>query len=1622
MGSSFKDRVTRLSPEKLVLLACELQSRLDKQDKAARQPIAVITGACRYPGDVRDLDGFWRLLETQGIAAEQIPAERWNIDEFFDSDPDALGKMTARFGGFLPDVRGFDAHFFGLSPREAERMDPQQRIFLEVAWEAFENCGLTKEMLAGSRTGVFAGVYNYEFGSLSCRNLEDIDSFTGTGTALNAVAGRLSYLFDLRGPSVVVDTACSSSLVAVHLACQSLQAGECDAALAGGVNVMLGPVSLIPSSKMRMLAPDGRCKTFDARADGVGISEGCGVVVLKRLPDALACGDPILGVIRGSAVNQDGRSNGLTAPNVEAQRDVLRKALEYAGVACGSVHYVEAHGTGTVLGDPIEAEAIASVYPDVLVGGVKANLGHAGAAAGISGLLKTLLCFAHECIPAQPRLRTLNPALPAGIRVARESTPWPHGPQPRYAAVSSFGWSGTNVHVVLEEAPVRDGLPDLRPAPYLLPVSARTAAALETQAARWRELLANSTLPIGDICYTAARGRSHFEHRLALLVRSRENVVEQRAQSAGRRPVVFVFSGQGNDSAPSTLDFLVDEPAFQEIRKLIGELSGQTLLFAVQVALASVWKRYGVMPDAIVGHSAGEIAAAYVAGALAWTDAIRIIQNRARLMDRIAGQGRVLAVELPEFRAPEFPADLAAVNSPDSFVLSGPVGKMEEIETRLRLDRVPCRFLDTDVPFHSRAMDSILSEFTDAISGIQPRAAQVALWSTVTGVRTVDLGPRYWARNIRQTVRFADAIRGMRSLGESCWLEIGPHAALTKPLQQCLDGGDDLVVPSLRKGQPGREAFLMAAAKLYCAGHPIDWQGQFPEKRAVVPVPNYAWQHTDHWHKFRDTATPAIRSRLPGTRIRTAGREIVFECHVGPSVWPFLDDHRYFGRIVAPGAAYLAFVLSAAAEIRPEACTLQDFVFHQPLVWDDAASMVMQLVLTEGKAEVFSSIKGRPWQCHASGRLSFGSEELETEAGAMSFDAPLCRAQRCTEDVSIERYHEGLRVVGLELGPRYRALSPFRRGPGCATGMARSAELPHLLDLCFQVMGACGEDAQDENGAENPPKHAHMPASIARVRCHSLPSGSAWSYATRRDPLTADLSIFHENGAPALDIEGFRVARVSEKMLRPEVPPLYAVRWQRVESSAAAPRKARIYVAPQGRPLLETCVEALRELQSADEPLWIVSRGAETDPAQAALWGMASTFALERPNNWGGLIDAEEATTLERVEDVIQSAHEERLMVKNGHAYAPRLEPIVPQGHARLSPDHTYLITGAFGSLGMLTARWLVEQKRVCHLVMVGRREPGPEAAETIGRWRSAGVDVRVTTALDWSGMPPLRGVIHAAGLVEDSLLADQTAESMARVLAAKAGLALELHQRTVGESLDFFVMFSSLAGLFGAAGQANYAAANAVLDGLARMRRKQNLPALSIDWSPWAQVGMAARAVNSRMARRGLRYLEPCEGIEVLDRLLASDESQVAVLPVEWPDLIAGFAQLPGMLREVAGHTPKAPVLPLAPEVARHAALSLGWEPDRPVPHRTPLRDLGLDSLGALELRNGLSTALGRKLPATLLFDCPTVEALISYLEGPAVPAVQMAEPEQLGDLLAELGSLSELDALGALKECRSR
>ncbi|MCU1502025.1 MAG: Beta-ketoacyl synthase, partial [Ilumatobacteraceae bacterium] len=1046
-----------------------MRGRLEQVERARREPIAIIGMGCRFPGAASP-EAYWELLRDGVDAIVETPAERWDAAAMFDPDPEAPGRVATRWGGFLDHIDEFDASFFGMAPREAAQMDPQQRLLLEVAWEALEDGGQPPDRLAGTRTGVFVGIHSHsgDYYMMQAAEPRRLDLYSGTGTSHSVVSGRLSYLLDLRGPSLAIDTACSSSLVAVHLAVQSLRSGECSLALAGGVNAIIDPTFTIVASRMRTLSARGRCQPFDARGDGYARSEGCGVVLLKRLSDALADGDRIAAVIHGSAVNQDGRSNGLTAPNSLSQQAVIRDALADAGMRPDQIGMIEAHGTGTPLGDPIEVEALTAVFGAnedsaavCTLGSAKANIGHTEGAAGVAGLIKAVLTLRHGEVPPLVHFEQLNPHITlAGTPfvITTELRPWPAGETPRRAGVSSFGWSGTNAHVVIGEIPVEPPVAEVvvdGGGPYILPISARSAGALRELVGEYATLLAERTdLALGDVCATAALRRSHHDHRLAAVGRTRAEISAHLEAflatdesggppggSAGTRArdlMAFVFSGQGSQWTGMARGLLVSDPVFREVMERcelafapyvdwslvelllasdprIDEIDViQPTLFAIEIALAAVWRERGVEPDAVVGHSMGEIAAAHVAGILSLDDAATIICVRSLLLRRILGRGAMAVVDLPIDEARRVIAGredrlaIAVSNSPGSTVLSGDPDSIDAVIAQLTAEDVFCRRAKVDVAGHSPQVDPLLDELVAALADIRPQAATIPFFSTVTA-RWEDgpgLDADHWARNLRQPVLFAAAVQHLLDDGHGRFVELSPHPVLLNAIEDSVrhTGGSACTVASLRRDADEPVAMRRALAALYVDGFPVDWTLLHPTPYRNVALPTYPWQRQRHWIDVSATNGAGRRGRIEHPLL---GWSLPLADADGVEVWenelevrdlPNLYELGVDDVAVLPPAALVELAL-AAADRAGHRC-LAGIRFERPVVLDPDGRTRIQVVVDPrrgvgGSITVYAR-HGEHWVRHATAVLASRADAAVRTDAAVRLEPAVAASARRT--------------------------------------------------------------------------------------------------------------------------------------------------------------------------------------------------------------------------------------------------------------------------------------------------------------------------------------------------------------------------------------------------------------------------------------------------------------------------------------------------------------------------------------------------------------------------------------------------------------------------------------------------
>jgi microcystin synthetase protein McyG len=976
--SELIERLSRLSHKQLMLLVLDQQQKIEAARRQENEPIAVVGIGCRFPGGAGSPDQFWDLLREGRDAVREVPADRWDIDAFFDPDPDRPARMSVRSGGFLDEIAGFDAPFFGISPREATSMDPQQRLLLEVAWEALEHAGIAADRLAGSPTGVYVGVCNSDyFQRLLQHGRATIDPYIASGNAYSVAAGRLAYCLGLQGPAIAVDTSCSASLAALHIACGSLRRGEISLALCGGVNIICAPETNIALSKAHMLAPDGRCKTFDEKADGYARGEGCGIVVLRRLSDALANEERIIGVIQGTASNQDGRSGGLTVPNGRAQEAVIRAALADAGIAARDIDYIEAHGTGTSLGDPIEVRAVSAALgagrraeDAVVIGSVKTNIGHLESAAGIAGLIKVLLSLQNERIPPHLHFHKPNGHIDwenHPVTVLPQGRAWPRGERRRMAGVSSFGFSGTNVHAILTEAPLAAAATAKPERPlHCLPLSARSDVALRDLAQSYlNRIESDPRLAVADLVFTASVGRSHHSERLAVVGGSLAELqaglrafldgtahpgLHRGTAVPGRNPeLVFMFTGQGVQHPGMAQRLYETAPAFRAVidqantllgvqaqgRSLIDVLFAeaaeghplhdtawtQPALFAVEYGLAQLWRSWGIEPAAVTGHSVGEYVAACVAGVYSFEDGLRLIAERGRLMGALPPGGRMASVfasraAVEEAIAPFAGAiSIAALNGPENIVIAGTAEAVDAMVESFVARGIRARALLISLAAHSPLVEPAMDAMEACAARVPMQAPRIPVAWNVTGGDALPGGGApdalYWRRHLREPVRFAEGIASLRAAGWRSFLEVGPHPTLTALAQQNLGEGEAELLWSLRRGQDDWQEMLGNLARLYVSGVPVDWAGVAkPYAGGRIALPTYPFERRPYWVPLAQlessNAVAAMASPAPEQAVAASGA--FYDLHWQPAPLPA----RAAPALPAPES----FVASARARFR----------------------------------------------------------------------------------------------------------------------------------------------------------------------------------------------------------------------------------------------------------------------------------------------------------------------------------------------------------------------------------------------------------------------------------------------------------------------------------------------------------------------------------------------------------------------------------------------------------------------------------------------------------------------------------------------------------------------------------
>jgi acyl transferase domain-containing protein/NADPH:quinone reductase-like Zn-dependent oxidoreductase/SAM-dependent methyltransferase/acyl carrier protein len=1188
-----------------------MYKKSNKVRQTAWDPIAIVGIGCRFPGGIVNPATFWEFLKKGGDGIREVPADRWDLNTFYQSEGSSKkGKIYTKKGGFLEHIDQFDPLFFGISPKEANFMDPQQRLLLETTWEALEDGGIVPEKIAGARVGVYVGIFMHDYENMHSRSSEyrQYGPHSATGMSTTIAANRLSYIFDFIGPSIVVDTACSSSLVAVHLACQSLLNGETDFALAGGANVLLRPEMTMILCEAGMLSPDGYCKSFDESANGYTRAEGAAMVVLKRLADAEEAGDPIYAIIKGTAVNQDGNNDGLTIPNGKSQKLAIMDALKNSGTHPAKIQYIEAHGTGTPVGDPIECEALGEIFGSArkegdhcVIGSVKSNFGHTESAAGVASLIKIAMMLKNKKIPPNLHFHNPNPKIhfdELKLRVPTTMEPWKNENGPRMAAINSFGFGGTNAHAILQEY-------DLAPTVsavgeeghyFVLPISARTPEALTELSRNYRNFLnekkeAGTPVSLADMAHTLAFRKGSHPCRLGIVASSTEDLQQQLESftSGVHRPgivsdainskiankAVFVFSGMGQQWWAMGRQLFQTEPVFRKMVEecdvifreftdewsLIHELAAdenssrmgesrisQPCIFALQVALYELWGSYGVVPEAVVGHSAGEIAAAYVSGILTLKDAAKVCFHRGRLQGLTAGTGKMLAVGLSLEEAERRMGGLtgkvsvAAVNSPNSITLSGDKEALNEVERTLEKENIFVRFLNVDIAFHSPSMDSILDELAAEVKDISPKPSTIPMVSTVTGdfIQGTLMDSSYWQRNVRERVCFAEAMSSLMDKGYSIFIEVGAHPVLSMSMKECLavSGKHGLILPSLHRKENENITLRASLAKLYCRGYSIDWNKVNKIPGNFLRLPSYPWQRDRYWNESEESIQQrtGLKKQIEGPMIglnahpllggRIESASIGWQSEIELNDQKYLKDHKVQGTIVFPGAGYVEMGLAAAREVHGDGFfVLENIRMIAPLILDVDNKSVIQLQIQDSNFFIFSRSGNNKWSRHISGSLS------RRKPGTTKKVSMAAIQERCAKELGQEEAYSYFKSHGLDYGPAFQGLKHLWLGNGEALGQIEINQdvtpgfeeyilHPVILDACFQI------------GATLPFDGTYLPVEISKLIFYKSPSRKSWGHVRflmqKGSSITLDIAIFDGHQNLLVEVQGLKCRRMED--------------------------------------------------------------------------------------------------------------------------------------------------------------------------------------------------------------------------------------------------------------------------------------------------------------------------------------------------------------------------------------------------------------------------------------------------------------------------------------------------------------
>ena len=1750
-------QTTELTPTKRALLALnKLQTKLDALEQEKSEPIGIIGMGCRFPGGGNSPESFWGMLRDGVDTITELPNNRWD-QSFFDLNQSTPGKIYCPYGGFLNQVDLFDPQFFGISPREAMSLDPQQRILLEVTHEALEHANQAPDQLFESRTGVFIGLISVDYAMSILPNPELVDAYFGTGNSYSVTAGRLSYILGLTGPCMTVDTSCSSALVALHLASQSLRTKECDMALVAGVNLILAPILSITFSKAGMLSPDGRCKTFDAAANGYVRGEGCGVVVLKRLSDAIANKDHIIAVVKGSAINQDGPSGGLTVPNGPSQEKVIREALKNAKIDPSQVNYIEAHGTGTSLGDPIELISLNNVFGNhhtknnpLIVGSVKTNVGHMESAAGVVSLIKVLLSMQHEEIPPHLHFKTPNPLIPwdnIAIQVPTHRIPWPASQTSRIAGISSFGFSGTNVHVIVEDyqkpidshtqtlaLQLTDPIQPLPPSFHLLCLSAKTEKALTDLASLYVTYLNDHPdLNWVDVCLSANTGRAHYMHRLCIIADSIDLAKHKlsafltqqmitglwKGQTSESPLIAFLFSTQDAQSIDLGHDLYQSYPVFKQaidtchdilnnewdisLREWITSKDETNhhktwhqqsiyklpALFAIEYALVQLLKSWGIKPTAVIGNQSGEIIAACVAGIFNLENGLKLMVKHAR------------------------------IDSSES----------------------------------SHTYDAMVSDYQAFVNSLSFQTPKINVISNQTGefVASDIATPTYWLNMIKTHDHVSKGIDRLYQRGYRLLIDLNSMSDKIKIGQTYQDLKCLSALPSNSKVEL---SLFQCMAEIFVHGVTIDWVKFAADyKWQKVQLPTYPFQRKRYWidsffqKGIINDQKQSIQSSchpLLGERLNLPfSKEIRFESHINANSPAHMKDHKVFGIVVMPAASHIALVLSGVKQaFESNTCVIENIVFYHALSFSDNDTRAVQLILTPNdhngydwqlvSHQTHNELKitdhKESWTQHSSGTVQIidNSKPLQT-IHVKAVQSNLTQTKTGTD------FYKDMNNSGYDWGPSFQwihqvwqsdneALCKITQPQALPDDITPYQVYPGLLDACFQLLGSFGKAKINESGNTH---ESFIPFRMRTFTFFNLPqTDTLWCHVlllesvSNQASLIGNLTIFDDTGNMIAEIKGFEFKAISQDTIVKGIQKnnnwFYDVVWQpkdaktpdqiepdqsgiwlifsdqkglgtelcntfhkaQVQAISILPGQdynasdnTHIYIHPKDMShyqrlaqafgdgvkgivhlwslndintfdtqATETSMQSLLHIVQAGwqklPELWIITRDSQhvgencnlSNVAQSQLWGMGQVIALEHPDFQTVRID------LDVQEDISHDAHviwhdiqckdqEPQIAWRNKTRYVSRLvkQALSMSHQTHIKDNCTYLITGGTGALGLKLAHHWVN-KGAKYLVLLNRSGVTESLKPTIYALEKHGVAIQVFqgdvsdyeflkhvfTTIQTT-MPPLRGIVHAAGVLDDGVLAHQTWDRFNKVIEPKVKGAWYLHQLSMDKPLDFFICFSSIAALLGSPAQSNYAAANAFLDALAYHRKALGLPSLSINWGPWDQTGMVSTLTHRDQARwqsRGVNTIPPNKGLALFDQILGQDFARIGVFQINWSEFLKQFSNnpIPKFLEafshaypnsaqpiqqksNLIKHMEQLPAASRQKYMLNHiremiAKIMVLSSPDD-VDVQQSLFEIGMDSLMAVELRDTLETELGQGVRSTIVFDYPTPKALADYL-----------------------------------------